>query len=492
MQENHLNSMISSIAHGVPVKAYTQGKKATEIWTPYNGSQDSVYNSTADIVGYGGEAGGGKTDTAFGLAYYKHKRSILFRAELSQMENEIIPRGNEVYDGVARFIRGHRMCWEFDKGGMLALGALKNKNDYSRYRGSSWDCMFFDEAPNIRQDEVMSVMGWARSKEDIKTQIFMYFNPPTTAEGEWIIEYFAPWLDKGHQHPAESGEKRWVATIDNKETFLDPGAPTGPFMHGNKLIIPESRTFYRSYLDDNPNFGPEYRARLENLLPPLNKQLAQGDFQVGLEDDAWQLFQQHVVNDSLDRWIPMEIDPSQLTAVGVDVARGGRNQTIIAKRYGDWVAPLIKIDGEKTPTGGHVAKAVMDELDDPDVPIYIDALGVGTSPYDSLVAAGCNVYGINLGQVSDNTDSSGMYQMGNVRADLFWMLMESLSGHPIFLNIPKDEQLRRELLSIRYLIQSGKVYIEKKEDLIKRIGRSTDCADALALCAMGRYFEYRV
>ena len=489
MQESHLNSMISSIAHGMPVKAYTQGKKMTDIWTPYNGSQDSVYNSTADIVGYGGEAGGGKTDTAFGLAYYKHKRSILFRAELSQMENEIIPRGNEVYDGVAQFIRGHRMRWEFDKGGMLALGALKNKNDYSRYRGSSWDCMFFDEAPNIRQDEIMSVMGWVRSKDsDVHTQMFMYFNPPSTADGEWIIDYFAPWLDPDYQHPAEPGELRWVATID---TFLDPKAPHGPFEYNGKLVIPESRVFYRSYLDDNPTFGPEYRARLENLPSPLNKQLAEGNFQVGLEDDAWQLFHQHVVGDSMKRWIPMEMNPEKLTAVGVDPARGGRNQTIIAKRYGDWVAPLIKIDGDKTPTGGHVAKAVMDELDNPDVPVYIDALGVGTSPYDSLVAAGCNVYGVNLGQASDNTDSSGMYMMGNVRADVFWMLMESLSGHPLFLSLPKDDQLRRELLSIHYLVQSGKVFIEKKEDIIKRIGRSTDCADAVALCAMGKYFEYK-
>ena len=490
MQDHHLSSIISNIAHGVPISAFTKGKRVHEIWSPRPGSQTSVYNCTADIIGYGGEAGGGKTHTAFGLAYYKHKRSILFRAELSQMENEIIPRGNDVYDGVARFIRGHRMSWEFDKGGSLVLGALKNKNDYSRYRGSSWDCMFFDETPNIRQDEIMSVMGWARSINDIKTQIFMFFNPPTSAEGEWIIEYFAPWLDPGHQHPAKEGELRWYATIDNKETMLDPNSPHGPFEYKGKLIIPESRTFFRSFLDENPDFGPEYRARLENLPPPLNMQLAEGNFQVGLEDDAFQLFQHHALEESMNRWKEKELNPDKLTAVGVDPARGGRNETVIAKRYGNWIAPLIKIDGEKTPTGGHVAKAVMDELDDPDVRVYIDALGVGTSPYDSLVAAGVNVIGVNFGQASDNTDSSGLYQMGNVRADIFWALNELLSGHPMFLSLPQDDQLRRELASIHYLVTSGKVFIEKKEDIIKRIGRSTDNADAVALCAMGKYFEY--
>ena len=28
------------------------------------------------------------------------------------------------------------------------------------------------------------------------------FNPPTTAEGRWVIDFFAPWIKKGYPNPA--------------------------------------------------------------------------------------------------------------------------------------------------------------------------------------------------------------------------------------------------------------------------------------------------
>ncbi|MDE1557349.1 MULTISPECIES: hypothetical protein [Comamonas] len=55
------------------------------IWVPQEGPQRAAYDSLADIVYYGGSAGGGKTDLLLGLALTKQRHSILFRRQSVQL-----------------------------------------------------------------------------------------------------------------------------------------------------------------------------------------------------------------------------------------------------------------------------------------------------------------------------------------------------------------------------------------------------------------------
>ncbi|MEG0176056.1 MAG: hypothetical protein RR721_21065, partial [Aeromonas sp.] len=55
------------------------------IWVPQDGPQLSAYNSPADIVFYGGSAGGGKTDLLLGLSLTSQEHSIIFRREAVQL-----------------------------------------------------------------------------------------------------------------------------------------------------------------------------------------------------------------------------------------------------------------------------------------------------------------------------------------------------------------------------------------------------------------------
>ena len=48
-------------------------------WRPNPGSQTEVYFSPADITGYGGEAGPGKTALLVGLALTRHERTLFLR-----------------------------------------------------------------------------------------------------------------------------------------------------------------------------------------------------------------------------------------------------------------------------------------------------------------------------------------------------------------------------------------------------------------------------
>ena len=50
-------------------------------WLPLPGPQTQAYFSQADILLYGGEAGGSKTDSGLGLAFTAHQRSLLCRRQ---------------------------------------------------------------------------------------------------------------------------------------------------------------------------------------------------------------------------------------------------------------------------------------------------------------------------------------------------------------------------------------------------------------------------
>src|SRR5262249_16860119 len=89
-------------------------------WNPLSGPQSAPLNSKADILFYGGAAGGGKTDLLIGAAFTKHRRSILFRREYAQLK-AIIDRTTELFADSGRFSKSH-MIWNMDDGRMVELG----------------------------------------------------------------------------------------------------------------------------------------------------------------------------------------------------------------------------------------------------------------------------------------------------------------------------------------------------------------------------------
>src|SRR5690348_10105479 len=65
------------------------------IWRPQVGRQMEAMESEADVIGYGGAAGGGKSDLIAGLALTGHLRTLVLRREKAQTEG-IIQRLTEI------------------------------------------------------------------------------------------------------------------------------------------------------------------------------------------------------------------------------------------------------------------------------------------------------------------------------------------------------------------------------------------------------------
>ena len=63
--------------------------------------------------------------------------------------------------------------------------------------------VFFDEIGHFLESQFRFLIGWMRtSTPGERCRVVATGNPPTSAEGEWIIQYWGPWLDPQHPYPA--------------------------------------------------------------------------------------------------------------------------------------------------------------------------------------------------------------------------------------------------------------------------------------------------
>jgi hypothetical protein len=193
-----------------------------------------------------------------------------------------------------------------------------------------------------------------------------------------------------------------------------------------------------------------------------------------------------------ERWSKTE-QPEVMTSVGVDVARGGTDKTVIAIQRQDRFDELLKYPGASTPDGKTVALLVeqclpqlekSNEITEKFImpAIGVDVIGVGSSAYDHLVSDKPFVTGINFGAGSDSTDRTGKYKFANIRAEAYWKFREALDpDYNGTIALPPDRELLGDLCAPKWEVRTGRLYIESKDEIKKRLGRSTGCSDAVVL-----------
>ena len=343
----------------------------------------------------------------------------------------------------------------------------------------------FDEISHFTRSQYRFIIGWNRTDDPSqRCRVICAGNPPTTPEGRWVVEEWAPWLDSEYPNPAEPGELRWYSVLEDKLVWLDGPAP---FYHKGERVTPKSRTFIPARVQDNPVYMTTgYVATLQAMPEPLRSQMLYGDFQAGTEDDAWQVIPTEWIRAAQRRWKPTP--PEAMSCLGVDVARGGKDKTVLSPRHGPWFAKLYKHPGSTTPDGDSVAALAIRARKD-DASVYIDAASWGASAYDALVK--CEWFetvGVNNAHGTKLRDKTGKFGFTNVRAASYWKLREAL--HPVSgenLALPPDNELVADLCAPRYKLLSSGYQVEKKDDIIKRIGRSPDCfiAGTPVLTSMG-------
>lgn len=425
------------------------------------------------------------SDLLLGIPGISHLRSIIFRRVFPELRG-LIDRSREIYnfrgDSHAKDSYNEQLhTWRLHDGRVIEFGALQYEKDKESYRGRPHDFYGWDELTEFTESQYRFVNAWNRTtRPGQRCRIIATANPPHTDEGRWIIGYWGPWIDDKHPNPAKPGELRWFAVIDGED--VEVGGPQ-PITHKGEVVIPRSRTFIPALLADNPYLmRTNYGAVLQGLPEPLRSQMLLGDFKAGITDDQWQVIPTAWVDAAIERGKQNRLPPGPMTTLGVDPSRGGRDQFIIAPRFDNWFAPLIKYKGVQVPDGPTGARLVV-EAHQGNAVINVDVIGLGSSVYDSLKdLPGLQVVPINNSQASKMRDKTDKYKLVNVRAASYWKFREALDPeNEVGICLPDDNQMRADLVTPRFKVTAQGILVEPKEDIIKRLGRSPDCGDAVVM-----------
>ena len=200
-----------------------------------------------------------------------------------------------------------------------------------------------------------------------------------------------------------------------------------------------------------------------------------GEFAASEEDGVIPLAWVEAAN---QRWLEWQDQgkplPDEMTAVGVDVARSGQDKTVFALRY-DWIITELRrySKADTMQTTGRVNGIL--NLGGTAV---IDVIGVGAGVFDRLREQDRRVEAFTASERTDHRDRSGELGFVDARSAAWWNLREILETEPVAL--PPDDQRTGDLLAPRWREMSGgKIKVESKAEIRKRINRSTDDADAV-------------
>lgn len=280
----------------------------------------------------------------------------------------------------------------------------------------------------------------------------------------------------------EAAEGVAVGTNDRFLAIGNPTDPTSQFKHvcdsalwnvihlnaeehpnviEDKEVIPGAVT--RGWIEEREQeYGGKdtalYRARVLGRFPEQGD-----DMLISLAD----------VERAQERWIR---PTGTLKALGVDVARYGSDETVEIEIYDDGaIAVPHSIRGQNTMATAGAIKASIAEKK------AVDDSGVGGGVTDRLQEQYVDIIPYNAGEKAIDSE-----RFLNRRAETWWMIREALRKDEITL--PPDNKLAADLTNIKYSYTSkGQIKLESKDEVKKRLGRSPDRGDALAI-ALAAYY----
>lgn len=473
-------------------------------WLPTPGPQLEAYLSEADLLLYGGAAGGGKTDLLCGLALTEHKRTVIFRRQAKDLDGFWERLTKIVPDAPQRDANKKKMVTFDDR--MIECGHLDAPGSELSWQGRPHDLIGFDEGAQLSAFKVKFVLGWLRSADVKHCRAVIASNPPIGGEGAWLIEWFAPWLDPLFPSPAQYGDLRWAVAVgsssDIRTVWVDGPEPVvisdgdyrlateqeiedsrNGFNKTIEVMEPLSRTFIPSKLEDNPYLKDTgYRAQINSMPEPLRSQLLHGDFLAGRIDDEWQVIPSEWVRQAQARWVGPPT--GQMKAIGADIAQGGPDNTVLAAIHeGNHFDAMERHKGVDTPDGPSVAALVLKKRRD-QAAIGVDTTGGWGGGTRSHLKENHNIDSIPIvfSAGGDGIDKATQLGYANLRAKMYWEFRLALSpdsGEDVIL--PPDPKVLAQLCASLWRPNKGKIQIESKEAIIARLLVSPDDADAIVI-----------
>jgi hypothetical protein len=255
--------------------------------------------------------------------------------------------------------------------------------------------------------------------------------------------------------------------IPGKGLFTANPAPS--FLKDEFILNPTpNRLYIQALPTDNHYLGPEYIEVLKDSFknrPELLKAYLEGSW------DSLGGFDQVIKDSWVNNCLGLTLYPPTLKKlITCDPARYGNDETVIYYIENTRIKEEI-IYGQKSLM--HTAN-VLHTLahKNGNCPIAVDVCGLGAGLVDRLIEMGDDVIAID--NASKAEDSEKYY---NLRSEVWCRAGDMFAGADVMFR-SSDNILKGQLCSPRYEFRNGRILIESKDSIKKRLGKSPDRADA--------------
>lgn len=241
--------------------------------------------SPADIVIYGGAAGGGKT---FSLLMYplrhimsvKGFSAVVFRRTYAEIENVggLWDESLNLYNGFGAKSVKSDMKWIFGPyDNVVKFSHLQHDTDIHKHQGGQYPLIAFDELTHFSEMQFWYLLSRNRSSCGIQPYIRATTNPDPDS---FVAKLISWWIDNdGTPIPERTGVIRYFARIAGE--LIWEGSPEDFRRHGIDPSGVKSFTFISATLDDNTALlknDPAYRTNLLSLPPVDRARLLDGNW----------------------------------------------------------------------------------------------------------------------------------------------------------------------------------------------------------------------
>lgn len=256
---------------------------------PQAGPQTQFMASSADIIIYGGAAGGGKT-YALLLEALRHKDvksfgAVIFRHNYNQItaEGGLWDASQKIFNQVpdAHSRKSPKLHWRFDGGAKLSFAHIERDEDLKSWQGTEIAYIGFDELTHFTKHQFLYMLSRNRTTCGIRPYVRATCNPDVDS---WVAEFISWWIDQetGYAIPERSGQIRWMVVLNDIIYWGDTPEELTKKYEVNVEDC-KSVTFIASRLEDNKilmESDPGYLANLKAMTEVDTERLLRGNWKI--------------------------------------------------------------------------------------------------------------------------------------------------------------------------------------------------------------------